>query len=77
VRSAARESLRRHLRTAGVGTDIHYPIPDHRQPVTREAAVSLPVTERACAEVLSLPCFPAMNTGEVDYVIEACNAWAP
>jgi dTDP-3-amino-2,3,6-trideoxy-4-keto-D-glucose/dTDP-3-amino-3,4,6-trideoxy-alpha-D-glucose/dTDP-2,6-dideoxy-D-kanosamine transaminase len=77
VRSAARESLRRHLSAAGVGTDIHYPIPDHRQPVAREAAVSLPITERACAEILSLPCFPAMTTGEIDYVIEACNAWAP
>jgi dTDP-4-amino-4,6-dideoxygalactose transaminase len=77
VRSVARESLRRHLRAAGIDTDIHYPIPDHRQPGTREAAPSLPVTERACAEILSLPCFPTMTTGEIDYVIEACNAWAP
>ena len=78
VRSARRESLRRHLHTIGVDTGIHYPIPDHRQPVARDgAAVSLPVTERACAEVLSLPCFAAMTTDEVDHVIEACNAWAP
>jgi dTDP-3-amino-2,3,6-trideoxy-4-keto-D-glucose/dTDP-3-amino-3,4,6-trideoxy-alpha-D-glucose/dTDP-2,6-dideoxy-D-kanosamine transaminase len=78
MRSARRESLRRHLHAIGVDTAIHYPIPDHRQPVTRDAAaVSLPVTERACAEVLSLPCFAAMTTDEVDYVIEACNAWEP
>ena len=77
VRSAVRESLRRHLHSAGIDTDIHYPIPDHRQPVTHEAALSLPVTERACAEILTLPCFPAMTTDEIDYVIEACNAWAP
>ncbi|HEY3180342.1 MAG TPA: DegT/DnrJ/EryC1/StrS family aminotransferase [Casimicrobiaceae bacterium] len=78
VRSASRESLRRHLHTAGIGTGIHYPIPDHRQPVVRDTpAASLPVTERACAEVLSLPCFPAMTMDEVDYVIEACNSWAP
>jgi len=78
VRSARRESLRRHLHAADVGTDIHYPIADHRQSVTRDAAaVALPVTEHACAEVLTLPCFAAMTTGEVDYVIEACNAWAP
>lgn len=78
VRSPQRDSLRRHLEAAGIGTDIHYPIADHRQPVARgEAAVSLPVTERACAEVLSLPCFAAMTADEVDYVIGACNAWAP
>ena len=78
VRSAKRESLRRHLHASGVGTDIHYPIADHRQPLTRDAAaVALPVTERACVEVLSLPCFAAMTSAEVDYVIEACNAWGP
>ena len=78
VRSARRESLRSHLHALDIGTDIHYPIPDHRQPVARGAhAVSLPVTERACDEVLSLPCFPAMTDDEVEYVIDACNRWAP
>jgi dTDP-4-amino-4,6-dideoxygalactose transaminase len=77
VRSSQRDSLRQHLRSRDVGTDIHYPIPDHRQPVAHDSAdLSLPVTERACAEVLSLPCFPAMTSDEVDYVIEACNGWA-
>jgi aminotransferase EvaB len=78
VRSTWREELRQYLRVRNIGTDIHYPIPDHRQPVALgRSAVSLPVTERACAEVLSLPCFPAMTNEEVDYVIDACNAWAP
>ena len=78
VRSTRRDELRQYLRSRNIGTDIHYPIPDHRQPVAQnEFAVSLPVTERACAEILSLPCFPAMTTAEVDYVIDACNAWAP
>jgi dTDP-3-amino-2,3,6-trideoxy-4-keto-D-glucose/dTDP-3-amino-3,4,6-trideoxy-alpha-D-glucose/dTDP-2,6-dideoxy-D-kanosamine transaminase len=77
VRSAKRESLRRHLHAAGVATGIHFPIPDHRQPVAADTKRTLPITERACAEVLSLPCFPAMTTNEVDYVIEACNRWAP
>ena len=76
LRSPRRESLRRHLRARDIGTDIHYPVPDHRQPVARNH-VSLPITERACDEVLSLPCFPAMTGDEVDYVIDACNGWAP
>ena len=78
VRSARRDSLRQYLRSRDVGTDVHYPIADHRQSVAREAdVVSLPVTERACAEVLSLPCFPSMTSDEVDHVIDACNEWAP
>ena len=76
IRSPQRESLCRHLAATGVGTDIHYPIPDHRQAIARnERTPSLPVTERACSEVLSLPCFAAMTSDETDYVIDACNRW--
>ncbi|MEP6656413.1 MAG: DegT/DnrJ/EryC1/StrS family aminotransferase [Betaproteobacteria bacterium] len=77
VRSAQRDALRVHLERNDVGTDIHYPIPDHRQPVMADQGrrISLPVTERACAEVLSLPCFPALEDAELDHVITACNTW--
>ena len=76
VRSSRRDSLRRHLQAAGVDTDVHYPIPDHKQTgAGATALVSLPVTERACAEVLTLPCFAAMTPNELDYVVEACNSW--
>ena len=55
-------SLRAHLAAAGVATDVHYPVPDHRQAgCRRRAADGLPRTERACAEVLSLPCYPELT----------------
>jgi dTDP-4-amino-4,6-dideoxygalactose transaminase len=68
-----RDALRQRLADAGVATDIHYPIPDHRQPVWqgRFDAASLPVAERACGEVLSLPCFPEMTEQEVTQVADA------
>jgi len=77
VRSDRRDDLRAHLERAGVMTDVHYPVPDHRQPVMLDRArdVALPVTERACEEVLTLPCFPELSAAEVDHVIAACNAW--
>jgi dTDP-4-amino-4,6-dideoxygalactose transaminase len=75
VRTAAREALRTHLASRGVATDIHYPIADHRQPIADATPSVLPITERACDEVLSLPCFPAMTDGEVQAVIYACNDW--
>ena len=75
VRTAACESLRAHLDSRGVATDVHYPIADHRQPVFDERPPALPITERACDEVLSPPCFPAMTDGEIQAVIDACNGW--
>jgi len=78
VRTSQRTSLRAHLAAAGVATDIHYPIPDHRQPGAGGAPPSgLPRTERACAEVLSLPCYPELTDAEIDAVATACNQWRP
>ncbi len=78
VRARDRESLRAHLAASGVATDVHYPVPDHRQPGAGDAPPGgLPVTERACAEVLSLPCYPDLTAAEVDAVAAACNRWQP
>lgn len=75
VRTQRREALRAHLYAAGVRTDVHYPVPDHRQPMfgDRFAALALPQAERAAAEALTLPCFPEMTDDEIDRVIDACN----
>jgi dTDP-4-amino-4,6-dideoxygalactose transaminase len=78
VRAKERESLRVHLAQAGVATDIHYPVPDHRQPgAGRTPPQGLPHTERACEEVLSLPCYPELTPAEIDAVAAACNRWQP
>jgi dTDP-4-amino-4,6-dideoxygalactose transaminase len=77
VRTEERDALARYLRAHGVPYDIHYPVPDHRQPsVAAEFAdVSLPVTERLCMEVLTLPCFPELTAGEVDRIAGVVNRW--
>lgn len=77
VRCAARDYLRAHLAVQDIGSEVHYPIPDHRQPILADrcAGTSLPVTERACTQVLTLPCFPEMTDAEVTRVIECCNLW--
>ena len=75
VRSTSREALRRHLDALGILTDVHYPLPDHRQPCHegRYDQICLPITEGDAASVLSLPCFPEMTDGEVQRVIDSCN----
>ncbi len=78
VRTHERESLRAHLAAAGVATDVHYPVPDHRQPGAGVApAQGLPRTERACTEVLSVPCYPELDDAEIAAVAAACNRWQP
>lgn len=73
LRTKDRDALRRQLEARGISTDIHYPIPDHRQPVWagRFDSLSLPNAEQACAEVLTLPCFPEMTDHEISHVASA------
>lgn len=68
-----RAADRDHLEAAGVGTDVHYPVPDHRQPVLAhvQQPAPLPVTEAAAGEVLTLPCFPQLRDDEIERVCEA------
>jgi aminotransferase EvaB len=78
LRTRQRSALRAHLAAADVATDVHYPVPDHRQPGANViAAQELARTERACEEVLSLPCYPELTDAEIDAVAAACNQWQP
>jgi dTDP-3-amino-2,3,6-trideoxy-4-keto-D-glucose/dTDP-3-amino-3,4,6-trideoxy-alpha-D-glucose/dTDP-2,6-dideoxy-D-kanosamine transaminase len=75
LRTARRDALRSHLAAEGIGCDIHYPVADHRQPLmaAQHATLSLPHTERAVGEILTLPCHPALSEDEVTRVINACR----
>lgn len=76
--SPERDDLRTHLRAAGIGTDIHYPLPAHMQPAWAPAVgqVALPETERLVQQVLSLPLYPELTRSEVERVASAVLAWA-
>ena len=73
VRSQRRDALRESLAKLGIAAQVHYPIPAHRQPAFAEpgSPLQLPVTERFCQEVLSLPMYPSLSNAEVDEVIAA------
>ena len=78
VRVEARESLAAHLHQCGIATDVHYPIPDHLQPVlTGKVVRSLPCTELLATQVLTLPCYPEMTEQEVAHVVDSVNSWRP
>jgi dTDP-3-amino-2,3,6-trideoxy-4-keto-D-glucose/dTDP-3-amino-3,4,6-trideoxy-alpha-D-glucose/dTDP-2,6-dideoxy-D-kanosamine transaminase len=74
VRSPQREALRQGLTDDGIATDIHYPVPDHRQPALQAALpadLSLPQTDKAVDEILTLPCFPELTDAEVEQICES------
>ena len=74
VRADRRDKLRDHLKRAGVGCAVYYPVPLHLQPCFVELGYrvgSMPESERACAEVLSLPIYPELTTEQQQRVVEA------
>jgi dTDP-4-amino-4,6-dideoxygalactose transaminase len=76
-----RDALQQHLLAHGIHTQVHYPLPAHRQAAyagrhgsgLRETP--LPLTERLHEEVLSLPLGPTLSEAAVARVIDACNGF--
>jgi dTDP-4-amino-4,6-dideoxygalactose transaminase/acetyltransferase-like isoleucine patch superfamily enzyme len=67
IRIADRDGLAEHLKRAGIGTAIHYPIPLHLQRAyagMNYPPQSFPVAERVSAEILSLPMFPHLTPAQ-------------
>jgi dTDP-4-amino-4,6-dideoxygalactose transaminase len=63
------------MREANVGTSVHY-IPSHLFEAYAGTARDLPHTERAWAQLISLPLFPSMSDQDVEDVIEALSGAA-
>ena len=67
----SRDKLAQYLKSAGIDTGIHYPVPIHLQ----KAYTSLnykkgdfPVTEKLSSEILSLPMYPELNESQIEYI---------
>jgi dTDP-4-amino-4,6-dideoxygalactose transaminase len=77
VRSEDRDRYRRALEEAGIGYGLHYPEPVHLMEAYRFLGArpgELPVTERACGEVLSLPLYPGLEARSVARVIDTLTS---
>lgn len=59
----------------GIGNGVYYPVPNHHLPSLRKysGASSLPETERAANEVLSLPVHPSLKRRHLDRIVDAVN----
>jgi dTDP-4-amino-4,6-dideoxygalactose transaminase len=73
IRTNDREGLMEHLKNAGIGTGIHYPIPLHMQKAYKSLnykAGDFPNAEKAAAEIVSLPMFPQLTAEQQAHVVE-------
>jgi dTDP-4-amino-4,6-dideoxygalactose transaminase len=83
VRVSRRDELHQFLKDRGIGTMIYYPLPLHLQKLYQDlgyAEGSLPVSEQAAREVLSLPMYPELTDEQIQTVMEAIgeflSGWA-
>lgn len=73
-----RDKLAQHLKSSGVETYVHYPVPVHFQTPCESLRCDpngLPMTESHAANCLSIPCHPQMCDADVSTVIDAINAF--
>jgi dTDP-4-amino-4,6-dideoxygalactose transaminase len=79
VRTGERDALAGHLESSGIHTGLHYPLPVHQQNCYRPwgyKAGDLPITERAAAEVLSLPMFPGLTGAQQQRVAAVIESFS-
>ena len=73
IRVPQRDYFQQLLQEEGITTIIHYPIPVHLQKCYAECEWQsrfLPVTEKLASEIVSLPLYPELTDGEVNYIIK-------
>jgi dTDP-4-amino-4,6-dideoxygalactose transaminase len=74
-----RDAAQKVLAERGVGNAVYYPTPIHRLrpflgPDGQPGPWDLPETERAAAEVISLPIFPSLTPEQLERIADAANA---
>ena len=78
IRSKQRDSLQAYLKSHGVNTLVHYPVPPHLQKAYPELEISrgtFPVTEAIHREVLSLPMGPHLSDSDVQRTIDEVKSF--
>src|SRR5436190_11927399 len=72
-----RDTVREKLAIAGVGTEVYYPVPVHKQQLYMGMGYgtqSFPEAEKASKQVLSLPVHPALSQQDLETIVEAVKA---
>jgi len=78
IRTPHRDRIQKHLEGKGIGTGLHYPLPLHLQKVFAKLGYTrgeFPVTEQLANECLSLPMFPELTEGQIEFVCDSIRSF--
>jgi dTDP-4-amino-4,6-dideoxygalactose transaminase len=79
IACAERDALMAYLSERQIGCAVHYPVPVHHQRGYAERVIlppgGLPMTERICRQILSLPLYPELSDADVEKVIAAVRGY--
>jgi len=71
IRSKKRDKLQQHLKSKGIKTLIHYPLPIHLQEAYKDLGYkkgNFPIAEKMANEVLSLPMYPYLSEKNIKII---------
>ena len=78
IRTQKRNLLQKYLEDIGIGSLIHYPIPPHLQTAYNSLNCKkgdFPIAEEIAETCLSLPLWPGMEKGTVEYIADKCKSF--
>jgi dTDP-4-amino-4,6-dideoxygalactose transaminase len=78
IKTSKREKLREHLSAAGIGTQIHYPIPPHLQKAYKNLGYNkgdFPIAENLANSCLSLPIWPGLDVEKINFIVDTIKTF--
>lgn len=77
IRVDRREGFQKFLKSRGIQTDVHYPIPPHHQEAFKEKKnEKYPISEEIHKTIVSIPCGLHLTDNDISYICEEINKYS-